>query len=179
MPILPGSLISSPETLYDTELILNTSFEMFTEPWGTKDLGGEFKNLHKTNMYFPQRLPCPQKFLIDRLYCVIQDAQGVLIPLFSDKAELWSAIHLNLKVSLRVVREGPAWSFAHPNIVFAGLRKAKMAPLLSRWERRQARPFDLMIEQLQQFSVSVSCLKPCRETYIVVMLQGQLWRYLA
>lgn len=178
MPIPETYYYLSNSLIYDRMPLMEPAGQvhMFQVPLGHKvmyaDGGSAIKTPSMTNMMFPGRLCAPEYFDVERMYCTLYSKDG-LIP-FTDPA--WKDIRLDLKIGNRMYWEGPAWIFAHRNVVFAstiGRRGKKMR----RWESLQHRTLGERIEQQQHFAVVCSGeIGNRRNAEITVALEGKLYR---
>ena len=174
MPLLPGVLwMQEASVLFDSSLINRDRIALFQCPVGSTD-HGVVKLWKDTNMVMHAMLPVPRQFKIQRMYCLILDAGRHPIPL--TESHLWADTKLSLEISTRGFLDGPAWIFAHPNIVFAGLDHKERERKRQEWLRFQGPDLEIPILPAQYFKVQVECAAPEPDDTLIVMLQGTLTR---
>lgn len=160
-------------TVYDSEPHITEYTDLFYNPLGSKDRLGRVKGQEQTNMVMSGILPCPQKFHIDRLYLALTDLSGKLLPLFEKP---WSELAVALFIGDILWASGPAWHFAHSNVVFASLKEPEqeIPDLYAAWKSHRGAPLALWIEAQQWFRVRVT--GPVSPVEIKAILDGTLYR---
>ena len=172
MPILAGYLFSFHDTLYDSAELSECRLNLFQVPVGMHNPAGEPKTFVETNMLLAGRLPSPNTFLIEHLHVALFRRNEGFLSL-TDPA--WVDVSISLHFALRVLLEGPAIHFAHPNIVLNALATAgnlaDVIKLYAQWEKHHAEALNLKIEKEMAFGVDVQVRRPA-EASILVILEG-------
>lgn len=176
MPIYLGYCYVEHSSLYDSERIRAGTTTLFRYPVGEVDRESypmERKDYSRTNMQMSSMLPQPQRFLIKRIYCSLRDSSGQLAYLDGPASRLWDGMALRLFIGLRTFVEGPAASFAHPNIAIPRIHKKESRYRYQQWRRRRGHAHDEMIECGQIFWVEIENPNPQPGSMATVSLEGE------